>query len=80
MHSVYPHMPGYLIECPECEFKCHCGPGVMAGNETECVFIGHDTDNWRAATDDETADYLAGYISLSDNVRESDHGIEIREG
>lgn len=39
-HADYPHEPGYLIGCQACEGACHCGPGVQAGTETECVFDG----------------------------------------
>ena len=41
-----------------------------------------DVDRWRAATDDETAEWLAGYLHLrtdNDNVRETEHGLEVRE-
>ncbi len=81
LHANYPHEPGYLIGCPVCDFNCHCGPGVKAGTETQCVFIGHDEEDqgWRAATDDEAADYHAGYITASENVRETVNGLEIRD-
>lgn len=82
MHSGYPHFPGYLIGCDACEFGgCHCSKAVANGFETECVWIGHvDTDQWRAATEEETIDYLAGYITANENVRETENGIEFREG
>jgi hypothetical protein len=36
-HVGYPHSPGYLHDCPACEDKCHCCPGLA-----ECV--AHATD------------------------------------
>lgn len=37
-HVDYPHEPGYLVDCPACEQKCHCKPG-----QAECVY--HYSDN-----------------------------------
>lgn len=34
-HVEYPHVSGYLIDCPACEARCHCRPGYA-----ECVFEG----------------------------------------
>jgi len=48
-HSDYPHEPGYLIGCPACEGKCHCTPGVVRGEATECVFEG-EHDGYGTAT------------------------------
>jgi hypothetical protein len=43
-HADYPHEPGHLYGCQACEGACHCGPGVQADTETECVFEGeHNT-------------------------------------
>ena len=44
-HVNYPHTPGYLPDCPACEYACHCGPGVAAGSEEPCVY--HAEDNPR---------------------------------
>lgn len=41
-HVNYPHEPGRLYDCPACEARCHCGPGVAAGSETECIWSGHE--------------------------------------
>lgn len=35
-HVDYPHLPGYLIDCPACESRCHCTDGG-------CVY--HAPDN-----------------------------------
>lgn len=34
-HSVYPHNPGQLYDCPACETECWCTgrPG-----DTQCIF------------------------------------------
>lgn len=40
-HVDYPHWPGRLPGCPACEARCHCGPAVAAGTETECIWPGH---------------------------------------
>jgi hypothetical protein len=45
IHSIYPHEPGRLPGCPACDFSCNCGPGVEAGTETVCVWLGHDGDD-----------------------------------
>lgn len=38
-HVDYPHEPGRLYDCPECEKRCHCTDG-------SCVY--HAPDNpWR---------------------------------
>lgn len=42
MHANYPHEPGRLPGCPECDWHCHCGPGVAAGTETQCVALVHE--------------------------------------
>ena len=42
-HVNYPHEPGRLYDCGACEASCHCGPGVAAGTEIECVWLGHET-------------------------------------
>lgn len=34
-HSDYPHHPGYLMDCPACEARCHCTEG-----SAQCVFDG----------------------------------------
>lgn len=34
-HVDYPHHPGYLVDCPACEAKCHCTEG-----SAECVYPG----------------------------------------
>lgn len=41
-HVNYPHHPGALYDCPACEARCHCGPDVAAGNDTECIWSGHE--------------------------------------
>ena len=43
-HVDYPHEPGRLHDCPACEAQCHCGPGVAAGTETECVWPPHEEE------------------------------------
>lgn len=47
-HSITPHEPGRLYDCPACESKCHCKAG-----ETECIFSG--THSGLAAPDDMSA-------------------------
>lgn len=42
IHVNYPHHPGALYDCPACEARCHCGPGVADGTETECIWAGHE--------------------------------------
>lgn len=42
IHVNYPHHPGALYDCPACEARCHCGPGVAEGTETECIWTGHE--------------------------------------
>lgn len=33
-HADYPHSPGMLYDCPECEARCYCGDLTR---ETHCV-------------------------------------------
>lgn len=48
MHSVYPHEPGRLPGCPECDWNCHCNKAaVERGEETVCVFLGHEENEHR---------------------------------
>ncbi len=46
-HVSYPHLPGYLYDCPACESRCHCEPG-----SAECVYEGQHNSN--AGHDDVT--------------------------
>lgn len=39
VHVDYPHVPGYLIDCPACEGACHCEEG-----SAPCVATEHDDD------------------------------------
>lgn len=41
-HVNYPHEPGRLYDCPACEDQCHCTPAVARGEETECIWGGHE--------------------------------------
>lgn len=43
-HQDYPHDPGYLIGCPACEERCHCGEedGNRPQGRALCVWGGHD--------------------------------------
>ena len=34
-HVNYPHTPGQLYDCPECESQCFCGD---LRYETSCVY------------------------------------------
>jgi len=38
-HVEYPHLPGYLYDCPACEMSCHCAEGTA-----ECVYGGEHLD------------------------------------
>lgn len=38
-HANYPHTPGYLHGCGECEARCHCTAG-----SAECVFQGYHAE------------------------------------
>lgn len=49
-HADYPHVPGYLYDCPACEASCHCSPG-----HTECVYDGDH--NGTAATPENGASH-----------------------
>lgn len=45
-HVDYPHEPGYLVDCPACEVRCHCGmatDGEPRDGLAPCVF--HSEDN-----------------------------------
>lgn len=44
-HVAYPHEPGRLYDCPACETSCHCGPAVARGEETECIWSGHEASD-----------------------------------
>lgn len=54
-HVDYPHIPGYLYDCPACESACHC-PGTSAAiGTTECVYPGPHTASPTAPLTPETA-------------------------
>lgn len=35
-HIDYPHEPGFMIDCPRCEWECNC-----TATSAECVWTGH---------------------------------------
>lgn len=37
-HVDYPHIPGYLFDCPLCESQCFCDEDVAAGRANPCIF------------------------------------------
>lgn len=44
-HIAYPHIAGYVYDCPACEAACFCGPAVAEGTATPCVFCLTDWDD-----------------------------------
>lgn len=67
-HSNYPHEPGYLIGCPACEDRCHCGPGVAEGTEVECVWEGHSESFALCPACGSPIDYCQGHGDIGDSI------------
>lgn len=41
-HAGYPHVPGYLYDCPACESRCHC---TGDRSSTNCTYPVHVNPN-----------------------------------
>jgi predicted RNA-binding protein Jag len=58
-HSKYPHEAGRLPGCPVCDLTCNCNfDSVEAGQETECVWLGHEKNQRPEQLTDEQIEYL----------------------
>lgn len=49
-HSDYPHEAGWLVNCPVCEFTCHCSP---SGDHAECVHCASVSSGESTCEDEE---------------------------
>ena len=56
-HANYPHFPGTLYDCAECEARCHCETG-----SAECIFDGeHIMDKPTSAQTRRITDWMRDY-------------------